>query len=256
MEAAERVALWIGAIPGTPPVRIAQGRHALSELSSNMDRTPRRRSKTVMQSNDKPPQDSDSLTTPRAPNLPLPPPTAFSPPHPSPSVSSASSALSSSVLSDTASNQRRGVKRRRSESPKKRLANLSLARYPVVPCSIETLRDLPCGAHGLAKSLRRCQLRVGILHPESSDAMQPYLEDDDGDDGSTDRLFSKQRQRVGEAPRIEDIIDVVRQARENEQDQASEAAWNGDVHMPLLRTALRSSKWRAALRVENMYGHG
>lgn len=137
---AERVALWIGALPSPPPGRI--GRQPLSELSSNMDRTPKWQLKAVTQSNDKQPQNSDTLTTPRAPQLP-PPSTAFSPSHPSPSLSSASSALSSSALSDTASNQPHGVKRRRSESPKKRLANLSLACYPVVPCSIETLRDVP-----------------------------------------------------------------------------------------------------------------
>lgn len=73
---------------------------------------------------------------------------------PSPSASSASSARSSAT---TRSSQSRGVKRRKNESPKRLLQNLTLARYSVEQQSIGTVRNLPESAPKLAENMRRCE---------------------------------------------------------------------------------------------------
>lgn len=82
--------------------------------------------------------------------------------------------------------------------------------------------------------------------------MRPYLDAESGDE-LTNRLFSDERSRVGLARCTEDIVNIVRQANENETQRASEAAWNGDVHTPLLWTSLSSSNWNARLRCDNVY---
>lgn len=79
--------------------------------------------------------------------------------------------------------------------------------------------------------------------------MQPYL---DNDDDLTERLFSDQRGLVGDSPSCAEVVSIVDQANDNEAERASEAAWNGDVHTPLLRLALRHSPWQHELRCDNV----
>ncbi|WPH01242.1 Hypothetical protein R9X50_00407900 [Acrodontium crateriforme] len=245
MAAPRPIEIWIDALPTPPLKRAVSERRPLYEIGSNMDRTPIRGSKAINRGQE---ADDLELSTPRALTIPHPADVSMCA---SPSLSSESSMNSRTGFSDAASSRSQGLKRRRSESPKKRLANLTLARYPVIQRSIGALRDLPSGAQTLAKNMRRCQLRVGILHPESRDTMRPFL-DIDSDDEMTDRLFSDGRGLVGDAPRIADMMSIVRQANENEAEQASEAAWNGDVHTALLRVSLRCSKWRDELRCDNV----
>lgn len=82
------------------------------------------------------------------------------------------------------------------------------------------------------------------------DAMQPYLDDDDD---LAERLFSEQRGLVGDSPSCAEVISIVNQANENEAEQASKAAWNGDVHTALLRISLRDSRWSRNLRCDNVW---
>lgn len=194
------------------------------------------------------PEDADHLKTPRPPST-APLSDTFPVLHPSPSRSFTSSISSSATGSETGSSQSRAAKRRRSESPKKRLENLTLARYPVALHSIGTVQELPSSAQRVARNLRRCQLRVGIIHPDNMDAMQPHL---DNDDDLTERLFSDQRGFVGDSPSCAEVVSIVDQANDNEAERASEAAWNGDVHTPLLRLALRHSPWQHELRCDNV----
>jgi hypothetical protein len=165
---------------------------------------------------------------------------------PSPSASSASSVRSSATRSTTGSSQSRGVKRRKNESPKRLLQNLTLARYSVEQQSIGTVRDLPPGARKLAENMRRCEKRVGILHEDIRAIMEPHS--DPGDD----ELFSDQRACVGESAPYPDMVDIVDCANEMEAEFEHEAAWNSGVHHPLLRIALRHSTWRKELRCHNM----
>lgn len=81
---------------------------------------------------------------------------------PSPLASSASSVRTSATHSTTGSSQSRGAKRRKNESPKRLLQNLTLARYSVEQQSIGTVRDLPVGVRKLAENMRRCEKSV---HP-------------------------------------------------------------------------------------------
>jgi hypothetical protein len=165
---------------------------------------------------------------------------------PSPSASSASSVRSSATRSTTGSSQSRGVKRRKNESPKRLLQNLTLARYSVEQQSIGTLRDLPEGVRKLAENIRRCEKRVGILHEDIRAVMEPHI--DPGDD----ELFSDQRACVGVPAPYADIVDLVDTANEMEGEFEHEAAWNSGVHHPLLRIALRHSTWRKELRCHNV----
>ncbi|KAL1581827.1 hypothetical protein WHR41_09560 [Cladosporium halotolerans] len=236
---------WINDLPDPPSVYKARKRR-LNELSDAMEQTPTRRQKMATPNTES--EDADHLNTPRPPSA-APLSDTFLVLHPSPSVSSDTSVRSSVARSDTASSQSRAAKRRRSESPKKRLENLTLARYPVVPRSIGTVGELPSSAQRIARHLRKCQLRVGIIHPDNMDAMQPYL---DNDDDLTERLFSEQRGRVGDSPCCTEVVSIVEQANENEAERASEAAWNGDVHTALFRTALRHSRWQHELRCDNV----
>jgi hypothetical protein len=238
---------WINDLPDLP-LNCKTRKRRLDELSDTMEHTPVRQPKMATPNTE--PEDADHANTPRPPPI-APLSNTFQMLHPSPSVSSTSSIRSSSAAgSDTASSQSRAAKRRRSESPKKRLENLSLARYPVALHSIGTVQELPSSAQRIARSLRKCQLRVGILHPDNMDAMQPYL---DNDDDLTERLFSDQRGLVGDSPSCADVVSVVDQANENEAERASEAAWNGDVHTALLRISLRHSRWRDDLRCDNVW---
>lgn len=219
----------------------------LDELSDTMEHTPMRRRKMATPNTET--EDADHANTPRPqPIAPLS--NAFQTLRLSPSVSSTSSIRSSAAGSDTASSQSRAAKRRRSESPKKRLENLSLARYQVTLHSIGTVRELPQSAQRIARNLRKCQLRVGVIHPDNMDAMQPYPDDDDD---LTERLFSGQRGLVGDSPSCAEVISIVNQANENEAERASEAAWNGDVHTALLRISLRASSWSHDLRCDNVW---
>lgn len=236
---------WIENLP-VPSLKRTVRKRRLDEISDTMEQTPVRRSKMATPNTES--EDPDNSKTPRPPPFPQSGNT-FPMLQPSPSASSTSSIRSSGACSDTASSQSRAAKRRRSESPKKRLENLSLARYPVELHSIGTMRDLPPGARRIAQNMRRCQYRVGILHPDSMGVMEPYL---DTDDDLTERLFSDQRGLVGDSPVCADVVSIVDQANENEAQCASEAAWNGDVHTVMLRTALRHSRWRDELRCDNV----
>lgn len=242
----DNITQWIENLPDLPSGCNTRKRRR-DELSDTMERTPVRQPKMATPNTE--PEDADHANTPRPqPIAPLS--NAFQTLHPSPSVSSTSSIRSSAAGSDTASSQSRAAKRRRSESPKKRLENLSLARYPVTLHSIGTVRGLPQSAQKVARNLRKCQLRVGVIHPDNMDAMQPYLDDDDD---LTDRLFSEQRGLVGDSPSCAEVVSIVNQANENEAERASEAAWNGDVHTALLRISLRDSRWSHDLRCDNVW---
>jgi hypothetical protein len=240
------IAQWINNLPDLP-LGYKTRKRRWDELSDTMERTPVRQPKMATPNTE--PEDADHTITPR-PQVIAPLSNTFQRLRPSPSVSSTSSIRSSAAGSDTASSQSRAAKRRRSESPKKRLENLSLARYPVVLHSISTLRELPPSAREIARTLRKCQLRVGVLHPDNMDAMQPYLDDNDD---LTERLFSDQRGLVGDSPSCAEVIGIVNQANENEAERASEAAWNGDVHTALLRISLRHSRWRDELKCDNVW---
>jgi hypothetical protein len=246
MEQPDNITQWIESLPDLPSGCNTRKRRR-DESSDTMEHTPVRQPKMATPNTE--PEDADHANTPRPqPTAPLS--NAFQILHPSPSVSSTSSIRSSAAGSDTASSQSRAAKRRRSESPKKRLENLSLARYPVTLHSIGTVRELPQSAQKIARDLRKCQLRVGIIHPDNMDAMQPYLDDDDD---LTERLFSEQRGLVGDSPSCAEVISIVKQANENEAERASEAAWNGDVHTALLRISLRDSRWSHDLRCDNVW---
>lgn len=245
MTQSDRITHWIGSLPYPFLGRVGSKRR-LDEISNSLEQTPMRRSKMATPNTEA--EELDNSYTPRPPPLALAN-NAFPRLQPSPSASSISSIRSFAAHSDTASSQSRAAKCRRSESPKKRLENLSLARYPIVLHSIGTVRDLPPSAQKLAQNMRKCQLRVGILHPDSTDAMQPYL---DIDDDLTERFFSEQRNRIGDSMCCADSISIVSQANENEAERASEAAWNGDVHTALLRMALRGSRWQEELRCDNV----
>jgi hypothetical protein len=230
----DNITQWIENLPDLPSGCNMRKRRR-DELSDTMEHTPVRQPKMATPNTE--PEDADHANTPRPqPIAPLS--NAYQILHPSPSVS------------DTASSQSRAAKRRRSESPKKRLENLSLARYPVTLHSIGTVRELPQSAQRIARNLRKCQLRVGVIHPDNLDAMQPYLDDDDD---LTERLFSEQRGLVGDSPSCAEVISIVTQANENEAERASEAAWNGDVHTALLRISLRDSRWSHDLRCDNVW---
>jgi hypothetical protein len=165
---------------------------------------------------------------------------------PSPSASSASSVRSSATRSNTGSSQSRGLKRKKNESPKRLLRNLTLARYSVERQDIETMRDLPEGVWKLAEKMRRCEKRVGILHEDIRAVMEPHLDlDDDG-------MFSDQCACVGEPAPYADIFNLVETAKQMEKEFDHEAAWNSGVHHPLLNIALRHSTWRKELRCHNV----
>ena len=121
------------------------------------------------------------------------------------------------------------------------------ARYPVTEHSIVFIRDLGESAQELAKNMRPCQRREGILPPESKHIMELHLYDTDDDRISTD-----QRGLVGTTSSCAAVVDIVDQAIGNRVDQAAEAAQNSDFHRPLLGIALRHSVWQKELRCDNV----
>lgn len=142
----DNITQWIETLPGLSPGCNTRKRRR-DELSDTMEHTPMRRRKMTTPNTDT--EDADPANTPRPqPIAQLS--NAFQILHPSPSVSSTSSIRPSAAGSDTASSQSRAAKRRRSESPKKRLENLNLARYPVPLHSIGTVRELPQSAQKIA----------------------------------------------------------------------------------------------------------
>lgn len=245
MAQSNTITCWLDSLPD-PPKDYKVRKRRLDELSDATEQKPARRPKMATPNTES--EDADHLNTPRPPSI-AQLSDRLQVLHPSPSRSSTPSVRSSVACSDTGSSQSRAAKRRRSESPKKRLENLTLARYPVTLHSIGTVRELPSSAQRIARNLRKWQLRVGIIHPDNMDAMQPYL---DNDDDLTESLFSDQRGRVGDSPCCTQVVSIVEQANENEAERASEAAWNGDVHTALFRSALRHSPWQHELRCDNV----
>jgi hypothetical protein len=238
---------WIDSLPdpSEPSLKRTGRKRCWGEMSDTIHQTPERRPSIPTPNTSFGGPELDDATprpTPATRAAAFPVPDL----RPSPSASSASSVRSSATRSTTGSSQSREVKRRKNESPKRLLQNLTLARYSVEQQSIGTVRDLPEGARKLAENMRRCEKRVGILHEDIRAVMEPHI--DPGDDG----LFIDKRAGVGESAPYADIVDIVDCANEMEAEFEHETAWNSGVHHPLLSIALRHSTWRKELRCHNV----
>jgi len=228
MVPSEHIVHWIADLPDPSDPSLARiGRkRCWAEMSDTMQQTPERRSRIPTPNTSYGGPEVDDATPRPAPYTrddtftsphPRPSPSSmfstFPVPdlRPSPSASSASSVRSSATHSNTGSSQIRGLKRKKNESPKRLLRNLTLARYSVEQQDIETMRDLREGAWKLAGKMRRCEKRVGILHEDIRAVMEPHLDlDDDG-------MFSDQRACVGEPAPYADIVNLVEIARQMEK---------------------------------------
>jgi len=259
----DRITNWLENIldPSDPHLKRTGQKRCWGEMSDNVNQTPERWSRFPTPSTSLGGPELDDITPRPAPltradisasTQPRPSllsmSSTFPVPdlRPSPSASSAPSVRSSATRSNTASSQSCGRKRKKSESPKRLLRNLTLARYSVEQEDIEILRDLPQSARKLAGRMRRCEKRVGILHEDIRAVMGPHLDLDD------DEMFSGQRACVGESVPYADIVDLVETAKQMEKEFDHEAAWNSGVHHPLLNIALRYSTWRKELRCHNV----
>jgi len=243
----DRITHWIENLPDPSEASLGERKRCWDEMNDNsMQQTPDRPARILTPNTSAGDPDNNAETTPRSPRSASTTLASVPDLRPSPSASSASSIRSSATHSTTGSSQRRGVKRRKSESPKRVLENLSLARYSVVTQGIRTVGGLPEGVRKLAESLRRCEKGVGILHEDSKAAMEPCL------DTADVSMFSDERASVGSAPPHAEIVDLVETANEMEDERDGEAAWNSGVHHPFLRLALRHSTWRWELRCHNV----
>jgi hypothetical protein len=245
----DRITHWIENLPDpseASPRRSGRKRCWDEMNDDSMQQTPERQARILTPSTSAGDPDNNAETTPRPPRSAFTTLASVPDLRPSPSASSASSIRSSATRSATGSSQSRGVKRRKSESPKRLLENLSLARCSVETQGIRTVGGLPEGVRKLAESLRRCEIRVGILHEDSRAVMEPYL------NAADVGIFSDERAGVGSAPPHAEIVDLVETANEMEDERDGEAAWNCGVHYPFLRLALRHSTWRKELRCHNV----
>jgi hypothetical protein len=247
----DRISHWIENLPdpSDPSLKPSGRKHSWDEMNNTTTthQTPERRPRILTPNTSAGDLDNNAETTPRPPRSSAFTTLASVPDlRPSPSASSASSIRSSATHSATGSSQSRGVKRRKSESPKRLLENLALARYSVETQGIRTVGGLPEGVRKLAKNLQRCEIRVGILHEDSRAVMEPYL------NAANVGIFSDERASVGSAPSHAEILDLVETANEMDDERDGEAAWNCGVHYPFLRLALRHSTWRKELRCHNV----
>jgi hypothetical protein len=242
----DRITHWIENLPDPSEASLRRSGRKRCWDEMNDNQTPERRRRILTPNTSTGHPDNNTEITPRPPRSAFSTLASVPDLRPSPSASSASSIRSSATQSATGSSQSRGVKRRKSESPKRLLENLTLARYSVETQGIRTVGGLPEGVRKLTGNMQRCELRVGILHEVSRAVVEPYLT------AANFGIFSNERAHVGSAPSHAEVVDLVETANEMEDELDGEAAWNCGVHYPFLRLALRYSTWRKKLRCHNV----
>ncbi|WPG98209.1 Hypothetical protein R9X50_00099600 [Acrodontium crateriforme] len=159
----------------------------------------------------------------------------------SPSVRSqegSQSSVHSSSTTDT------GRKRKRSSSPIKKMANLQYAEYGVEQSLIGRWMDMPEPLRPLARAMKNTGMGRGIIPKEEAEALLPVIAEDDEDD----RLVSETRHLLGLSPPLHFVEHTLRHVSTNLALGRSEAAWNCNVHAPLLDQAWISSKHHPRIR--------
>ncbi|KAK3046150.1 hypothetical protein LTR09_012334 [Extremus antarcticus] len=252
------IARWLQDIP-TPPRGHPQVAHhsrkrrlPLGEMSQNVS-TPSKRARKEKDTNDEifVREDTMNQETPRPPvQLQL----RSSGPHgreTHPTAFSYTSTTSQSSHVTTAESQR-SLKRKRSISPSKGLAQLTRLQYPVHQETIALPNNMPEPLRALTRIMRSIERGRGIISKEEGmDDLRRLLADEEDAEDWTG-VMSSARAEYGSIPEIRFTQAIVETTKQNIRLGRSEAAWNCNVHYPLLAEACARSIASQHVRCENI----
>nr|POE73243.1 hypothetical protein CFP56_73757 [Quercus suber] len=164
---------------------------------------------------------------------------------------------SSTVPSDSMSRalqpttESQSSKRKRDSNPSKVLAKLSWLSYPVQQRTIGMPRDMPASLQPLVRTLRSIEKGRGIISVEHTVETRALLADEDDEDDWAS-VVSPSRATYGSCPTKIFAEKLVRRTMQNIEMGRSEAAWNCNVHFPLLAEACERSVYAQAVQCENI----
>lgn len=254
-----KVVAWLGGLPSQQvahdtPVNTNKRRRPLRELDINMN-TPRKALRRQLDSVDDlsctgvMPGVGEEEDTPRAPSaaaltssatIPFVDRPVFTPSRPR--TDDNPSSVHSSSTADTSR------KRKRSSSPIKKMATLQYAEYGVEQRLIGRWKDMPEPLQPLVRAMKNTGMGRGIIPTEHAEALLPLIAEDPEDD----RLASDTRDLLGSCPSLPFVKHTLRHISQNIALARSEAAWNCNVHAPLLDQAWMYSKHGSRVRWENI----
>lgn len=144
------------------------------------------------------------------------------------------------------------LKRKRSISPSKGLAQLTRLQYPVHQETIDLPNKMPEPLRVLTRTMRRIEQGKGIIPKDDvMEELRKSLADEEDEDDWTG-VVSAGRAEYGDVPNMSFAQGIIAATAQNIRLGRSEAAWNCNVHYPLLVEACTRSISARHIRVENI----
>lgn len=137
----------------------------------------------------------------------------------------------SSTSSPTSHPSRTSTTTKRGLNESKGLEKLQMLSYPVCQGIIDTFDDMPEALQALAKVMRSIEKSKGIVPEERARELQPHLADEDY---VQDWAVSSTRSEYGTVPETRFAKIILDLSVQSTVLGWSEAAWNCNVHYPLL----------------------
>lgn len=223
----------------------------LGEMSQNVS-TPAKRARKTKDTNDAVlvQEDNPSEATPRPlEHIQLRSPGPSARHNYSTSFSYAHTSQSSHA---TTTESQTSLKRKRSISPSKGLAQLTRLQYPVHQETIDLPNQMPEPLRALTRTVRGIEKGKGIIpEDDRTDELRKSLADEEDEDDWAG-VVSSARTEYGSIPDMKFTQYIIAATAQNIRLGRSEAAWNCNVHYPLLAEACTRSVASQHIRIENI----